>query len=153
MPPPALTDPSAALTLGPASDRVRRTVGPIAWAVLECLGTSAVEETDVVVSHGSVRGIATSLGLAKDTVARALRRLDAEQLVTHVASRDGDGRFGTSHYRLDLPAELFLRPTTSVASKRRPTTPAQRPRQRPRGQLSLFEDHTPDVQAQKPTER
>lgn len=144
MPPPAFADDRATLTLGPASAGVRRAVGPIAWAVLESLAASAVEATDEVVSHESVRGIAGCLGMAKDTVARALRRLAAEQLITHVERRADDGRFGTSHYRLDLPGDLFLSLSTI---ERQPTAPARSPRRRPTGQLSIFDARTTEVEA------
>ena len=113
----AQTDHRPLLTLGPAAPDVRRTVGPIAWAALECLAASCVDHDDETVSYESVRGIADSLDLAKDTVARALRRLIAQQFVTYVASRADDGRFGSSHYRLTLPLDLFAKsvPETTPA--------------------------------------
>ena len=52
--------------------------------------------------------IAAALGLAKDTVARALRRLADADLVTYVPGRTDDGRFAPSHYRLTLPPDVFL---------------------------------------------
>jgi len=95
------------LSLGPEAITVRRAVGPIAWAVLECVAASAIRRDDETVSYESARGIAGTLGLAKDTAARALRRLAAAQLVTYVPSRGDNGRFGTSHYRLTLPTDVF----------------------------------------------
>ena len=92
----APTDHRLLLTLGPAAPDVRRTVGPIAWAALECLAASCVDRDGETVSYESVRGIADSLDLAKDTVARALRRLIAKQFVTYVPSRADDGRFGSA---------------------------------------------------------
>lgn len=91
---PAPADPSPTLTLGPGACRARRALGPIAWAVLECLATGWAQHKHDTVSHQSVRGIAEALGVAKDTVARALRRLAGEQLVAYDASRGHDGRFG-----------------------------------------------------------
>lgn len=129
------------MVLGPAAPSVRRTVGPSAWIVLEHLAATATECDDTTVSHESVRGLAEALGLAKDTVARALRRHIEAGLVTHVTVRAPDGRFGRSHYRLTFPAELFLdlpRPRQPVE----PTRPA-RPRRHPEpstvAQLTLMD--------------
>jgi hypothetical protein len=135
------TDRRPPLTLGPAAPEVRRAVGPIAWAVLECLAAGCVDREGETVSYESVRGIADFLDLAKDTVARALRRLIAEQFVTYVASRADDGRFSSSHYRLTLPPDLFAEsvhestpepPKPNKQSRRHPTRP------RP-SQLSLID--------------
>lgn len=143
MAPPTPADRPSPLTLGPGAPEIRRTVGPIAWAVLECVATNAVERADEAVSYESVRGIADSLGLAKDTVARALRRLAGERLVAHVASRGHDGRFGPSHYRLDLPPDLFLVPCKPgpMHAPPMPSRPSRRP---PATQLSLIDAVAPD---------
>jgi DNA-binding transcriptional MocR family regulator len=105
--------------------------------VLECLAANAVEHAGETVSHESVRGIADSLGLAKDTVARAIRRLAAEQIVVYVAGRGHDGRFGPSHYRLTLPSDLFVsRYTDSTSVPPEPIRHSRRPRP---AQLSLLD--------------
>jgi hypothetical protein len=135
------TDHRPLLTLGSAAPDVRRSVGPIAWAVLECLAASCVDREGETVSYESVRGIADSLDLAKDTVARALRRLVAEQFVTYVASRADDGRFGSSHYRLTLPHDLFalsVEESTPAPPKRNSHSRRQSTRPRP-SQLSLID--------------
>lgn len=109
---------AASLTLGPSAPWVRRNVGPIAWSVLEALTERAERSGSSTVSYRSVRDIAVDLHLAKDTVARALRRLADGRLVTYVAGRAHDGRFAPSHYRLILPSDLFLGVTTTVTPTR-----------------------------------
>lgn len=135
------TDYTPLLTLGPAAPDVRRAVGPIAWAVLECLAASCVDRAGETVSYEAVRGIADSLDLAKDTVARALRRLSAQRLVTYVASREHDGRFGSSHYRLTLPPDLFAESIhKSTPAPAKPNSHSRRQSTRPRpSQLSLID--------------
>ena len=82
------TPPEArTLTLGPAAPSMRRAVGSIAWCVLEHLAETAEDRGGDTVSYESVRGAAGALGLAKDTVARALRRLADADLVTYVPGR------------------------------------------------------------------
>jgi hypothetical protein len=134
MAPPTPADRPPSLTLGPAAFRIRRAVGPIAWAVLECVAAGSVESGADTVSHQSVRGVAEALGLAKDTVARALRRLAAERLVAYVGARSRDGRFGESHYRLTLPADLFLDlcapASTQTTPDKPPSTTPDRPSRR-----------------------
>ena len=138
---PTPTDCQSQLTLGRAAPDVRRAVGPSAWAVLECLAASCVDRAGETVSYESVRGIAESLDLAKDTVARALRRLIAQELVTYVASRADDGRFGSSHYRLTLPHDLFTESIhKSTPAPPRPNSQSRRQSTRPRpSQLSLID--------------
>ena len=82
------TPPEArALTLGSTAPTMRRAVGPISWCVLEHLAETAEERADDTVSYETVRSTAGALGLAKDTVARALRRLAHAGLITHRPSR------------------------------------------------------------------
>ncbi len=74
------------IVLGPAAHELRRHVGPTAWVVLEEMlqrSSTDVEVTDVEVS---VRALAASLELAKDTVAR-----DADNLA-HTARLAVDER-------------------------------------------------------------
>ncbi len=132
------------MTFGPGADAIRRRLGPIAWVVLECLAESAVDCVGGSVSFESVRGIAELLGLAKDTVARALRRLADEELVTYVASRQDDGRFGPSHYRLSFPPNLFVRcPTVLLPASI--VKPARRSNGQSPVQLSLIDALALDV--------
>ena len=135
----ALSDHTRPLTLGPAANTMRRDLGPIAWAVLECVAAAAVDHAGVTVSYISVRGVADELGLAKDTVARALRRLADEQLVAHVPARADDGRFGPSHYRLTIPPDVFIREAASPSAPALRPAPGRPARPSRPAQLSLLE--------------
>jgi hypothetical protein len=109
--------------------------------VLEDLAETAEVRTGGTVSCETVRGTAGTLGLANDTVARALRRLADAELVAYVPRCGGDGRFASSHYRLAFPADIFLGLPVSIAA-----APANRSRHRPADatQLSLI-DSVPDA--------
>ncbi|MGE0705340.1 MAG: hypothetical protein AB7P22_15540 [Vicinamibacterales bacterium] len=141
MPQTAPTDHQPVLALGPAAVEIRRALGAIAWVVLEHLRAVAETCDDGSVSHESVRGIATELDLANDTVARALRRLAAAGLTEYGPSRSLDGRFSRSHSRLTFPADLFLSPVRSPRVVEAPPTTAPTNRRRPSRveQLSLIE--------------
>ena len=146
MAPPTPAERSSPLILGPGAADVRRAVGPTAWAVLECLAANADEIAGETVSYASVRRIAAALDLAKDTVARALRRLADADLVVYVPGRSHDGRFAPSHYQLRFPADLFLEFVAALpAIETAPSTRSTRHR-RPSNtiQLSLI-DPVPNV--------
>jgi hypothetical protein len=95
------------LVLGPAAGWVRRMVGPVVWSVLELLTEAAELDGDRTVSCCSVRGVAVELGLANDTVARALRRLGDASLLRHKVDREASGRFGSGRYVLTIPPNVF----------------------------------------------
>jgi predicted ArsR family transcriptional regulator len=106
---------------------VRRTVGPVAWSVLEVLAEHGRADLGGTVSRKSVRDLAGELGLANDTVARALRRLADASLVVHESDRASTGRFGAGRYVLTVPSDVFVDAGASVChsvaaagSRRRP---------------------------------
>ena len=133
------SDHSRPLTLGPDAGLMRRDLGPIAWAVLECVAAGAIENADHTVSYVSVRGVAGELDLANDTVARALRRLADKQLVAYVPARARDGRFAPSRYRLTIPSDVFLRAAASPSSRDPRPKPGRPARPSRPAQLSLLE--------------
>lgn len=92
--------------VGPECRPTRKTLDPTAWFVLEELVMNAdVGSSQVtVLVPASVRALATELGLSKDTVAAALRRLASAGIVQRVDQRNGSGRFGGSIYLVDLAA-------------------------------------------------
>jgi hypothetical protein len=120
---------------------MRRAVGSIAWCVLEHLAETAEDRAGNTVSYETVRSTAGALGLANDTVARALRRLADAGLTTYVPGRAVDGRFASSHYRLTFTADVFIglsfpKPAASASRSRGSRT---RPQPADATQLSLID--------------
>ena len=127
-----------ALVLGSAAAELRRALGPVAWVVLESLAESSIDRSGVTVSEMSVRGLADEIGLANDTIARAVQRLLRARLVSRIDARLIDGRFGHGCYVLDIPDDLFnVCPTRvpSTTTRRVATKPSHRPEQ-----LALLDD-------------
>ncbi len=120
----------------------RRRLGPVAWVVLEELCDHAAGDGEARVSARSLAGV---LGLDKDTVARALRRLTEAGLVVAGSQRRDGGRFGAGRYRLLIPQggrPASPAPTTTPPPPARRKSPARSRSGRPvpGGQQSLF-DH------------
>ena len=130
------TEPSRRpVTTGPDAAKLRRHVGPTTWAVLEELLQRSTGEGDQVAATVSIRSLAVSLGLAKDTVARAVRRLRELGAIEAIQARASSGTFEAGSYRLVVPAGFL-----SVAlPSQPPVAPAGRPSSARRscGQLSL----------------
>lgn len=103
-----LTEPDRRLVVGPGATALRHRLDPTAWVVLEELLLASTGPTDACTASVSVRVLAARLGLAKDTVARALVRLRATGLViaTHQARATG-GAFATGAYRLAVPTDVL----------------------------------------------
>jgi len=114
------------LQFGTRAPAVRRAVGPTAWVVLEELVlASNDDDAGGRRARASVRSLARELGLAKDTIAGALRRLTEAGLVRRDDQRRaGSGVFVPGSYVLDgvaLANVLELDP----ARARRGSTPAR----------------------------
>lgn len=91
--------------VGRGCRRARRSLDPTAWVVLEelVLAADLGAAGSTVLAPTSVRDLASQLGLSKDTVASALRRLANAGIVRRQDERDaGSGRFGHSRYVVDL---------------------------------------------------
>jgi hypothetical protein len=111
---------------------LRRRLGPTAWVVFEELLLASTGPATACCASVSVRSLAASSGLAKDTVARALVRLRAAGLVAVTQSRSTGGVFAASNYELRIPPGIVLddsptpAPDTAApddpASITRPTT-------------------------------
>ena len=82
--------------------------------------------TDRCTASVSVRSLASQLGLAKDTVARALGRLRRAGLVTACQTRSTAGIFTTGSYRLTIPDAITIttRTTSRTSSRARACRPA-----------------------------
>jgi DNA-binding IclR family transcriptional regulator len=103
--------------------------------LLELLAENSISRQHATVSEMSVRGLAEQIGLTKDTVARALQRLQRAGLVTRRDARLDDGRFGRGSYVLDIPRDvLTIRPTRASTP---PHVTAASPR--PAEQLTLLD--------------
>jgi uncharacterized protein (DUF2252 family) len=94
------------VTTGPDAAKLRRQLGAMSWVVLEEMMERSTGDGDHVVAKVSIRSLASSLGLAKDTVARAVRRLSDLGVIEAVQVRASSGVFEAGSYRLTVPASF-----------------------------------------------
>lgn len=117
------------LVLDAASLELRRRLGATAWLVFEELLLASTGPPGACEAEVSVRVLAGRLGLAKDTVARALVRLRREGLVTAQQTRTVGGVFATGRYRLHLPDSItctdHTTTTTATANGSRSSSPSR----------------------------
>jgi DNA-binding transcriptional ArsR family regulator len=131
-------DDGRQVVLAPESLELRRQLGPSAWVVFEELLLTSTGPADCRVASVSVRTLASHLGLAKDTVARALIRLRRAGLVTAVQTRGSSGVFGAGSYALTVPDTItFAHHAATATANATPRSPSAR---RPIAQLSLALD-------------
>lgn len=102
------------LVLTAESAELRRQLGPTAWVVLEELLLASTGNGDACRASVSVRSLASRLGLAKDTVARALIRRTG--LVTAHQPRTTGGVYATGSYTLTIPTSITTNDHTTPAS-------------------------------------
>ena len=103
------------VVVGAAASELRRALGPTSWMVLEELLLCSTGPADSCVACVSVRALAAALGLAKDTVGRAICRLRYAGLVTVVQQRTDAGIFDTGTYLIAVPDCITLNaPTQST---------------------------------------
>lgn len=102
-----------------ASDELGRALGPTSWMVLEELSLRSTGTADECVARVSIRALAEALGLAKDTVARAIRRLRDVGLVTVTQPRTKAGIFDTGTYLIALPDSVTLVESALTATQPR----------------------------------
>jgi DNA-binding transcriptional MocR family regulator len=108
------------IVLGPRAHELRAYVGSTAWSVLEEMMQRSAGDGDHVVAQVSVRSLASSLGLAKDTVNRAVRRLRDLGVIHAEQRRSDSGVFQTGSYRLDVPTVCLTVDTSTTTNHRRP---------------------------------
>ena len=138
------------IVLGPKAHELRAHVGSTAWAVLEEMMQRSTGEGDHVVAQVSIRSLASSLGLAKDTAASAVRRLRDLGVIDAAQSRAESGVFEAGSYRLAVPvaciAVVCPSPPSVSPSAARPSSavaPSAARRSSARGssgQLSLLSE-------------
>jgi len=149
------------IVLGPAAHELRRHVGPTAWVVLEELLQRSTSDGDQIVAQVSIRSLGSSLGLAKDTVARAVRRLRDLGAIDAVQARATPGAFDFGSYRITVPAVCLslvcppqspvlssaARPSasrpSSALSSSRPSSSRPSSARRSSDQLSLLSEKSP----------
>lgn len=130
-----------AIVVGPKAHELRRYVGSASWAVLEEMMQVPTGPSDRLVAEASIRALAASLGVAKDTVARAVRRPRYLGVIEADQRRADSGVFQTGIYRLAVPtACLTVAPTTTPAEPIRPPASRERATRHPTGQLALILD-------------
>ncbi len=137
---PLHADPTRrTIVLGPKAHELRGYVGSTAWAVLEEMMQRSTGDADHVVAQISIRSLAASLGLAKDTVNRAVRRLRDLGVIAAVQARSESGVFEAGLYRLAVPVACI-----SVVCPSQPSVAASAARPssagRSSGQLSLLSE-------------
>jgi hypothetical protein len=121
-----MIDSAREFRVGPASAALRRRLGPTAWVILEELLARSSGPAECCRATVSVRSLAAELGLAKDTAARALRRLHSDGLVTGCQLRSTAGTFGTSSYTIVVPDSItfaddrIARVTNATSSQAKP---------------------------------
>lgn len=133
---PLTTDTTSArcrVVLGPSAHVLRRRVDAPAWMVLEeMLEHSEPDSTgDSRVAVVSVRSLAASLGVAKDTVHRAVARLRDLGVVEPQQARTSEGSFSAGGYRLDIPVACMSIVDDSSSAQNRPPAPETRVRRAP----------------------
>lgn len=107
------------VVVGPKAPELRRYVGSTAWVVLEEMLQVATGPAHQLTAEVSVRSLGASLGLSKDTVARAVRRLRDLGVIHAEQQRSANGVFETGRYRLDVPVACL--------AVHEPTAPATQP--------------------------
>lgn len=143
------TDSDCRVVVTGEASELRRRLGPTAWVVFEELLLASTGPETGCGASVSVRSLAASLGLAKDTVARALVRLRAAGLVAVTQSRSTGGVFAAANYELQIPTGIILNdcatPTPDTAqstgdttSTARRTAPGRRRRADDGAQLTLL---------------
>ncbi len=98
---------------GAEPERVlRRSLGPTAWAVLGdvCMDAES-DDAGIQVAATSARRVGDHLGIAKDTAARALRRLTAAGILRRRPQVAGPaGQFTRGTYEVHLPGSVTPAP-------------------------------------------
>ncbi len=100
------------VVVGAAAGELRRALGSTSWVVLEELLLCSTGPADACVAQVSVRALAASLGLAKDTVGRAIRRLRYAGVVTVAQQRTVAGVFDAGTYLIAVPDCITLNAPT-----------------------------------------
>ena len=121
------TERRVVLTAGTVE--LRHRLDPTAWVVFEQLLLESTGNGNTCEASVSVRSLAAQLGLAKDTVARALNRLRHTGLIDASQSRTATGVYATGCYTLTMPPSITVDdhtpppPSTTPRTTRTPPSP------------------------------
>lgn len=127
------------IVLGPRAYELRAYVGATAWSVLEAMMQRSHGDGDHVVAQASIRSLASSVGLAKDTVNRAVRRLRDLGVIEALQARSEAGVFEAGSYRLAVPVACISVACPSQSSGA-PSAARRSSARRSSGQLSLLSE-------------
>lgn len=126
------TEATRSIVVAFEASELRRELGPTSWMVLEELLLGSTGPVDACVARVSVRALAASLGLAKDTACRAIRRLRDAGLVRVAQQRTVTGSFDTGTYVIAVPDCIAFNASTQPSPR-----PRARVDRRQFSQLSL----------------
>ncbi len=102
-----------------------RHVGPTAWAVLELMRHKSRADEGEAIAPVTIRTLAADLGLAKNTVHRAVRRLRDAGLIEPHQLRSRAGTFAAGQYSLTgTSVDMPTADTTVAADEVREPSPA-----------------------------
>ena len=118
------------VVVGPAAHELRRYVGATSWVVLEEMMQAASGPAGRLVAEVSIRSLAASLGLAKDTVTRAVRRLRDVGVIEVEQRRSQRGVFQAGVYRIAVPTSCLA--VVASTTQRSRTSSTKPPRRTPR---------------------
>ena len=114
-----------AIVVGPDAAALRCALGPTAWTVLETTLAVADGSDGALLADVSVRQLASVLGLAKGTIARALLVLRRAGILTPTQAGAVNGAFARGRYVVAVPSNaltLAAPPHASARSTRRVTS-------------------------------
>ena len=101
-----MTAEARSIVIDGRASEVRRRLGPTAWGVLEELLAGSTGPSSHCRSSTTVRSLAAAIGMSKDTVARAVKRLTAAGIVVAEQTRTPAGAFGRGTYRIVVPTGI-----------------------------------------------
>lgn len=114
-----MTSPTTQIILDSPSRAWRRRLGPLPWAILEELAQQACRSKQGWVVAVGVRDLGATVGVTKDTAARALATLRSAGIVTPARVQGSDGWY-RSGYQLNLPDGITItsRPNNQDTNQR-----------------------------------
>lgn len=104
------------VVIGGGAGELRRRLGPTAWVVLEEMLLASTPSAGARVARVSARSLGRSVGIAKNTAARAISRLRLAGVVEAVQSRTLSGVFDTVSYVIAVPEHIVVLASVPTAS-------------------------------------